>query len=220
MALERIAVLGAGGLAQEVRWLISEINAERERFEFLGYLVSDLSALGERDSASDVLGDFGWLDESPEAVDALAIGIGSPPIRERFGRQLSASHPHLRWPKLVHPTVRLDARSCELGDGVVLCAGTIGTVDLLIEPFTLVNLACTLGHGARLGAGCVVNPTVNVSGGVDVGHRVLVGTGAQILQYVRIGDDATVGAGAMVHRDVEPGQTVAGVPARPLPKKS
>jgi serine acetyltransferase len=70
-----------------------------------------------------------------------------------------------------------------------------------------------------VGTGSVLNPTVNVSGGVDIGKRVLVGTGAQILQYIRVGDDATVGAGAMVHRDVEPGQTVAGVPARPLAKK-
>ena len=216
MTLERIAVLGAGGFAQEVRWLISEINSESERFDFLGYVVSDLANLGEHDDRSQVLGGLTWLDENPGAVDALAIGIGTPAVRARLGAELSASHPHLRWPTLIHPTVRLDAPSCEVGKGVLLCAGTIGTVDLVIEPFTMVNLACTLGHGARLGTGCVLNPTVNVSGGVDMGHRVLVGTGAQILQYVRLGDDAVVGAGAMVHRDVEPGETVVGVPARPL----
>jgi acetyltransferase-like isoleucine patch superfamily enzyme len=43
-----------------------------------------------------------------------------------------------------------------------------------------------------------------------------IGSGATILGGVRIGHDALVGAGAVVTRDVEPGATVAGNPARPL----
>jgi UDP-2-acetamido-3-amino-2,3-dideoxy-glucuronate N-acetyltransferase len=43
-----------------------------------------------------------------------------------------------------------------------------------------------------------------------------LGSGAVILGGVRIGAEALVGAGAVVTRDVEPGATVAGNPARPL----
>jgi UDP-2-acetamido-3-amino-2,3-dideoxy-glucuronate N-acetyltransferase len=45
-----------------------------------------------------------------------------------------------------------------------------------------------------------------------------VGSGALILGGVRIGAGALVGAGAVVTRDVDPGETVAGVPARALPR--
>ena len=43
-----------------------------------------------------------------------------------------------------------------------------------------------------------------------------IGSGAVILGGVRIGARASVGAGAVVTRDVEPGETVVGSPARPL----
>ncbi len=98
----------------------------------------------------------------------------------------------------------------------MLCAGVIATVNVHFAAFCLVNLACTLGHEARVGRASVLNPTVNISGGVELGDRVLVGTGAQVLQYLRVGDDASVGAGAVVTRDVEARTTVVGVPAKPL----
>jgi len=47
-----------------------------------------------------------------------------------------------------------------------------------------------------------------------IGNRVLVGYGATIIGGVRIEDDATVGAGAVVTRSVPKGKTVKGVPAR------
>jgi maltose O-acetyltransferase len=51
---------------------------------------------------------------------------------------------------------------------------------------------------------------------VSVGRNVWIGGGALILPGVTIGDDAIVGAGAVVTRDVAPGATVVGNPARRL----
>jgi serine acetyltransferase len=48
-----------------------------------------------------------------------------------------------------------------------------------------------------------------------LGASVLVGCGAQILQYLLIGSGATIGAGAVVTRNVPDGATVVGIPARP-----
>ncbi len=50
-------------------------------------------------------------------------------------------------------------------------------------------------------------------GRVDIGRRVYVGVGAILLPGVRIGDEAIVGAGSVVTRDVEPKTVVAGNPA-------
>jgi UDP-2-acetamido-3-amino-2,3-dideoxy-glucuronate N-acetyltransferase len=52
-----------------------------------------------------------------------------------------------------------------------------------------------------------------------VEEEVTLGSGAVILGGVRIGRGALVGAGAVVTRDVEPGQTVVGNPARALKRQ-
>jgi maltose O-acetyltransferase len=51
---------------------------------------------------------------------------------------------------------------------------------------------------------------------ISIGRNVWIGGGAIILPGITIGDDAIVGAGAVVTRDVDSGTTVAGNPARPL----
>jgi sugar O-acyltransferase (sialic acid O-acetyltransferase NeuD family) len=216
MARQRIVVIGAGGFAREVKWLIEEIGHAGGPVEFAGYVVSDLSRLGEHDSRGEVQGDLDWLRENRGRFDALAIGIGTPAHRLKISSELLPDFPEDLWPALVHPNVRMDRGTSTIGAGALLCAGTVGTVHLALEPFCLVNLACTLGHEARIGRGSVLNPTVNISGGVVLEEGVLVGTGAQVLQYLTVGKGATVGAGAVVTKDVAPGTTMVGMPAKPL----
>ena len=54
---------------------------------------------------------------------------------------------------------------------------------------------------------------------IRIGRNVWIGGGAIILPGVAVGDDAVIGAGAVVTRDVAPGATVAGNPARPLVRR-
>ena len=54
---------------------------------------------------------------------------------------------------------------------------------------------------------------------VRIGRNVWIGGGALILPGVTIGDDAVIGAGSVVTRDVGAGQTVVGNPAKPRPAR-
>ena len=218
--MKRIIVVGAGGFAREVKWLIEELARTGAELEFRGFVVSDLSRLSEHDSRAEVLGDLQWLAKHRDEFDGLALGIGTPAARLRVAEELEVSFGPELWPVLIHPTVQFDRKTLQVAHGALLCAGVIGTVNLEVGAFALVNLACTLGHEAKLGKACVLNPTVSISGGAEIGAGALVGTGAQVLQYVKVGVGATVGAGAVVNRDVAPGTTVVGVPAKVLVNRS
>src|SRR5207248_7300603 len=218
--MKRIAIIGAGGMAREVAWLLEDIslvtNEETSGYITAGFLVSDASRIGPYDSP--ILGDFSWLESNQ--VDALAMGIGTPAVRLKLAKELIEKFPDVAWPTLIHPSVKWQRRTTKVGEGVIVCAGTIVTVNVRLEPFSLVNMSCTIAHEAVIGHGCALNPMVNISGGVELGRGVLVGTGAQILQYVKIGDGATIGAGAVVTKDVSPGTTVVGIPAKELINRS
>jgi maltose O-acetyltransferase len=90
-------------------------------------------------------------------------------------------------------------------------------------------VAITLGEGCQLGPGVQVYTAdhpreaalrrqgLEFGRPVTIGANVWVGGGAIILPGVTLGDDAIIGAGSVVTRDVPAGATVAGNPARTRP---
>ena len=63
------------------------------------------------------------------------------------------------------------------------------------------------------------NPTTGVGGKRHPTLRdgVVVGSGAQVLGPIEVGEGAKVGANSVVTKDVAPASTVVGIPAKPVP---
>lgn len=67
-----------------------------------------------------------------------------------------------------------------------------------------------IGHGVHLGDHVIIAANAMLSGSVVVEDNVWIGPSASIMQGVRIGKGATIGIGAVVLRDVLPGETIVG----------
>ena len=104
-------------------------------------------------------------------------------------------------------------RRCKISSHTFVCEGVTIEDDVFVgHGVMFINdrrPRATAGGRLQTEADWTVVPTL-------VRRGASIGSGATILCGVTIGEDAMIGAGAVVTRDVAPGETVAGVPARVL----
>lgn len=71
-----------------------------------------------------------------------------------------------------------------------------------------------IAHNVRIGEDCLIIALSMIAGSAVIGDRAYVAPCSAIRDHREVGEGATVGLGAVVVKDVEPGETVAGVPAK------
>lgn len=208
-----LVVYGAGGHAREVCWLA---EACPEAGVVVAMIDDDPAQHGSVVNGIPVCGLADARSRFPSA--RMTVAIGSP--RGRSDAVARATAAGFAFASLIHPRVER-SRWIELGEGVVICAGSVLTTNIRLGRHAHVNVGCTISHDVVLGDFVTVAPGVNISGRVRVGDRAYIGTNACIVNGeadapIVIGEDAVVGAAACVTRSVAAGTTVVGVPARPL----
>ena len=202
--MKKLVIVGCGGFAKEVAFLVTRINQKVPTWNFLGFI-------DQNGNAEHVIGNDEWLMGQKKELD-VAIAIGSPEIRKRL-YSLYRYNSFLSYPNIIDPSVVV-SDSVSMGVGNIICANTILTVEIKIGNFNIFNLNTTIGHGSRIEDYITINPGVNISGDVEVHSLSDVGTGVQIIQGKKIGENTRIGAGAVVISDL-PGQcTAVGIPAK------
>jgi len=207
----KIVIAGAGGFGREVLSLIRNINQVAPTFDVLGF-VDDGVEQGTKIHELQVLG--GIIDAEKLGAKGVVVAVGNTRMREKIISRVPAN---MLFPNIIHPlAIFQDTERIRIGQGTIICAGSIFTTDIRLGNFCIINLSCTIGHDAILGDFCSIMPGVNISGGAQLQNGVYVGTGAKLIKATVLGSYSTVGAGAVVDADVAPNITVIGVPARTI----
>lgn len=103
-----------------------------------------------------------------------------------------------------------------LGKNVCINRGTID--DTVLEDGVKIDDLCQISHNCILKEDAALAYPCSLGGSTYVGRNGYI-SGAIVRNQCTIGDNAFVGMGAVVVKDVPPGETVVGNPARPLVRK-
>lgn len=209
--MKEIVLIGSGGFAREIAWLLEENNRYKEEWNLLGFISEEEpgSVIGNY----KVLGNDDWLLKQKQDIHA-ACCIGDGAVRRRILSKLK-KNPKIHYPNLIARQAEI-SDSVKLGEGCIITTGSVLTVDIKVGNFFISNLGSTIGHDCIIEDYVTLNPGSHISGNVRLESGVSIGTGAVVIQGVTVGENVTVGAGAAVIRELPPGCVAVGVPARPV----
>lgn len=208
--MRNLIVVGASGHARVVIDIVRRAGIHRvvglvDRDTPIGTSVLGCTVVGRTEAIGDCAMAAG--------ADGFIVAIGDNAARERVTREIQRSAPQLELVSAIHP-------SAEIGDSVVIGAGTVVMAGVVINALTRIGVGCivntraAIDHDGVLGNFVSVGPGCVIAGTCTFGDGATIGIGAVVVQQRTIGERAVVGAGATVLHDI-PAYTVAfGTPAR------
>lgn len=187
--MKRILIIGAGQHSHVVREII---------------LMRQLEAMGPFDTPPKYI-DF----------DCIVVAIGDNRIRAKVVKEELGEQTF--WRSCIHPTAHVSS-TAYTGKGSQICAMSVVGVEATVGDHAIINTLASVDHHCAIEDFAHIAPGAHLGGAVHVGEGSLIGMGAIVLPRIKVGNWATVGAGAVVTKDVPDGATVVGIPARIVKK--
>lgn len=205
-----ILLVAASGLAREA------LAVERGLGRFTSVRVIDDNP-AVWGSAMDGAPVVGGLEEVKRYDDSsIVVCAGHGAVRRRLVLRLTGlGVSDDRYTSVIHPSVVVP-EGCTVADGSILLAQVVLTADVTVGRHVVVMPHVTLTHDDVVEDYATLCAGVALGGEVRIGSAAYLGMNASVRERVTIGAGATLGMGSALLRDMPPGQTWVGVPARPM----
>lgn len=211
MSKKEVYIIGAGTYGEVMHEL-----AEILGYKILGYYDENEEKLGIDIMGVKVLGKFSELNCSEIFDRQYIVAIGNNLIRQNLMQLINKYGG--KTPSLIHPTAVISP-SAEIGKGVYIHANTNIWTKVKISDYTIISPNVVIAHHTKVGKACLISTLAGVGASINIEERCFIGMGSTIVTGVNnIGKDTTVGAGAVVLKDLDSECVYAGVPAKKLRK--
>ena len=199
-----------GASYPDVIKLIDAINADQPTWNIKGFIDDTPEKTGTKFMGYDVLG-------GEKVIPGLDNGlfyfnnVYSTTVARRHVADVLAAY-DCRLATLVHPSV--DTAYATIGKGTIIPDGVILGANVIIGRHCAIRYNSLVNHDSVIHDYVFIGPGVNLSGFVTLHAGAYIGVASVIKERVTIGCNSTVGAGAVVIKDVPPETTVVGIPAK------
>jgi sugar O-acyltransferase (sialic acid O-acetyltransferase NeuD family) len=187
------------------------VERNTPNIKFVGMIDNDVEKQGKEFYGIPILGGVdivkSLIDDNVYFVNLIT---GSTRARHFITSQILSYGGRLA--NLIHPN--LDLTLSKIGLGLYLQEGVIIQAGVEVGDNTSLHMGALIGHESIIGKSVFIAHAVSVSGCCEIGDGVFIGTNASILPRLKVGKWSTVGAGAVVTKDVPEYAVVVGNPAK------
>lgn len=143
----------------------------------------------------------------------VIIAIGDSLIREKIVKKLPSDTKYFTY---IHPSVQIYSSDVKIGEGSIICGGSILTTNIVIGKHSHLNLLTTVGHDNIIRDYFTTAPGSKISGNCNIGKHVYFGTNSSVREKITICDNVTIGLNSGVVKDINEEGIYAGLPVKKI----
>lgn len=191
------AIIGAGGMGRELYVQM----LDNDPYEEIVFFVDD-------EYPHDNIKILPFSKFDPDIYEVV-VAVGNSYDRERM---VNASPINTKFFTFIHKSV-LIFDNVEIGEGSIVCAGSILTTNIKIGKHAQLNRATNISHDAVIGDFFTTGPGAHVLGNCKIGNCVYMGSLSCIKEKISVCNDVIIGLNSGVVKNIYESGVYIGTPA-------
>lgn len=209
--MKNLIIIGARGFGREVADWAKSCHGYGSEFVVKGFLDSKANALDGLGEWPPILGN---VEEYKFASDEVfVVALGDPKWKCHYA-EIALRNGGVPY-SLIEKSASVGVHS-KIGMGCLILGNVRVSVNCYVGDFVSLSYSCVIGHDAKIGSFCHIGAFGFMGGFSELGERVTMYPRVSVLPHKKVGDNAILGAGSVCLRNVKPGVTVFGIPAKEI----